>query len=90
MIHWRFYFCTFCCLLCPLLLKGNSSVYFNEDSIDFKIINCIDKAKKSVQVCVFIYEWKPIADALISAKKKRSFCICYYRYSINFIENERS
>lgn len=45
-------------------------MYFNEDSIDFKIINCIDKAKKSVQVCVFIYEWKPIADALISAKKR--------------------
>ena len=38
--------------------------------IDKFIINQIDSAKSSVKVCVFIYEWQPIADALINAQNR--------------------
>lgn len=56
-------------ILCLVNLNVRASeVHFSE--IDKFIITQIDSAKKSVQVCVFIYEWQPIADALIRASKR--------------------
>lgn len=60
-------------LLAEILCLGNLSVSASEvhfSEIDKFIINQIDSAKSSVKVCVFIYEWQPIADALIRAHKR--------------------
>ena len=38
--------------------------------IDQFLITQIDSAKHSIEVCVFIFEWQPIADALVRAKKR--------------------
>lgn len=38
--------------------------------LDEKIISFIDNASKSIDIAIFIFEWKPIADALIRASER--------------------
>lgn len=60
-------------ILAQILCLGNLSAHASEvhfSEIDKFIINQIDSAKRSVHVCVFIYEWQPIADALIRASQR--------------------
>lgn len=53
-----------------LLIANTQAAEVHFSNIDRFIISQIESAKSSVNVCVFIYEWQPIADALIQAQKR--------------------